>query len=354
MFLPTSATIINIPDDYGTIQEGIDAGSNGDTVLVQPDIYYENFNFNGHNIVLGSWFLTTGDTSYISQTVIDGGGNESVIRAASWSNWNNEINGLTLGGVGNQTIIEYIEIFANNDDGVEFFGGMPNTKYIISAYCKDDAFDYDQGYRGKGQFWLAVQDPETGDRLGEFDGADDPENGGPFAIPEIYNATFIGNGNDGKKTITFRANGGGKVFNSIFINQSKGIDIEIKESLTAESSYKRLVEGDLKVENNIFFNIADNSQASTIKLSSDDGVSSADLITAETYLDNYIAGANNTFGADPGISAPSNSTWSPIPTGDVTTNVASYPSSFFTTATYKGAFEPGAENWAAGWTLLFE
>ncbi|RLD86265.1 MAG: hypothetical protein DRJ02_08960, partial [Bacteroidetes bacterium] len=122
----------------------------------------------------------------------------------------NEINGLTLGAVGNKTVIEHIEVFANNDDGYEWFGGTVKTKYLISAYCKDDAFDWDQGYRGEGQFWLAVQDPDDGDRLGELDGADDPENGTPLGGGTVYNATFVGRGADaGKKTLTFRANGGG-------------------------------------------------------------------------------------------------------------------------------------------------
>ena len=74
-----SAAIINIPDDYATIQGGIDASVNGDTLLVQPGTYYENVNFNGKNIVLGSLYLTTGDTSYIGQTVIDGGYNASTV-----------------------------------------------------------------------------------------------------------------------------------------------------------------------------------------------------------------------------------------------------------------------------------
>ncbi len=75
----SAATIINIPDDYPTIQEGIDASSDGDTVLVQPGTYVENINFNGHNIVLGSLFLTTGDTTYIEQTIIDGDSSGSVV-----------------------------------------------------------------------------------------------------------------------------------------------------------------------------------------------------------------------------------------------------------------------------------
>jgi len=74
IFFPVSisATIIHVPADYPTIQQGINASVDGDTVLVQPGTYYENINFNGHNIVLGSLFLTTGNTSYIEQTVIDG------------------------------------------------------------------------------------------------------------------------------------------------------------------------------------------------------------------------------------------------------------------------------------------
>ena len=67
-----SAATINVPADYAMIQAGINASSNGDTVLVHPGIYVEHINFNWHNIVLGSLFLTTGDTSYISQTIIDG------------------------------------------------------------------------------------------------------------------------------------------------------------------------------------------------------------------------------------------------------------------------------------------
>ncbi len=74
-----SATIINIPADYSQIQQGIDVSAEGDTILVQPGIYYENINYNGHNIVVGSMFLTTQDSSYIEQTIINGSQNGSVV-----------------------------------------------------------------------------------------------------------------------------------------------------------------------------------------------------------------------------------------------------------------------------------
>ena len=64
---------IYVPDDRATIQGAIDSAAVGDTVLVDPNIYLESIDFDGKNIVVGSLFLTTGDTSYISQTVIQGG-----------------------------------------------------------------------------------------------------------------------------------------------------------------------------------------------------------------------------------------------------------------------------------------
>jgi len=265
----------------------------------------------------------------------------------------NEINGLSFGAVGDGTTIDHIEVFANNDDGFEFFGGTVNTSYMIAAYCKDDAFDWDQGFTGKGQFWLAVQDPNAGDRLGELDGADDPEDGIPLGGGEIFNATFVGRGIVGSRTLTFRANGGGAFKNCIFVNQNKGVDIELIESLTASSSWKRFKDGALLIENNIFFDIADNTDAGVFKVKVKDGVSAGDAASAEADWAAYIATANNTTNLNPGIVYPSSGTFNPIPTGAVTGNLATYPSSFFTTVNYKGAFDPAASNWAASWTLLF-
>ncbi len=95
-FLPVSATIINIPDDYPTIQQGIDASADGDTVLVQPGSYVENINFHGHNIMLGSVFLITEDISYVSSTIINGGSSGSVVTVNSGENNSAAIKGFTL------------------------------------------------------------------------------------------------------------------------------------------------------------------------------------------------------------------------------------------------------------------
>ena len=73
------ATVINIPVDYETIQEGIDAAVANDLVLVQPGTYYENLNIPNKNITVGSLFVTTGDDSYIENTIIDGNASGSVV-----------------------------------------------------------------------------------------------------------------------------------------------------------------------------------------------------------------------------------------------------------------------------------
>jgi hypothetical protein len=94
--VPANATIINVPDDQPIIQAGIEASIDGDTVLVQPNTYYENINFNGHNIMVGSPFVTTDDPSYISLTIIDGNQSGSVVSFANGENESAIITGFTI------------------------------------------------------------------------------------------------------------------------------------------------------------------------------------------------------------------------------------------------------------------
>lgn len=258
----------------------------------------------------------------------------------------NEINGLTLGAVGSGTEIEYIEVLANKDDGVEFFGGKPNLKHVIVAYSGDDSFDYDEGYRGFGQFWCAIQDDAAGDRVGEHDGGTDPETAQPYATPHIFNATYIGRGaGAGSRVITFRDNAGGHYANSIFVNQEKGIDIEMTPD--AENSFNRFKTGDLTLQNNIFFGVADGTASGLFKVSFITGSSAnPDSATAVQTFSGYFATAGNTV-EDPGVTAAN-----PVPSNAGGT-MASYPDPWFANVAYKGAFEPGAANWAEGWTLTF-
>lgn len=166
----------------------------------------------------------------------------------------NEINGLTLGGVGNGTTLEYVEVIGNKDDGIEWFGGTVNGKYLIAAFAGDDGIDYDEGYRGLNQFVIVHQDPTEGnaDRGGEHDGGTDPETGTPYATPIFFNVTMVGN--PGTRALTLRDNAGGEYHNSIFTNFGRGVDVEFLKG-QAQDSYKQFKDGNLKLENNVFHNI---------------------------------------------------------------------------------------------------
>lgn len=82
---------------------------------------------------------------------------------------NNEINGLTLGGVGSGTSISNIEVVANLDDGVEFFGGTVNVSNVFVAHCGDDAIDIDMNYSGTVTNFVVVNGTNS-DKVLEIDG----------------------------------------------------------------------------------------------------------------------------------------------------------------------------------------
>ncbi len=69
----------------------------------------------------------------------------------------NELQGLTLGGVGSGTVLDHIQSHNSADDGIEIFGGAANLKYIAVTGADDDGFDIDNGYRGFIQFMIASQ-----------------------------------------------------------------------------------------------------------------------------------------------------------------------------------------------------
>jgi hypothetical protein len=74
-----------------------------------------------------------------------------------------EINGLTFGGVGNQTVIDYVQVSYANDDSFEWFGGSVNCKHLISFRTLDDDFDTDNGFSGKVQFGISLRDSAIAD-----------------------------------------------------------------------------------------------------------------------------------------------------------------------------------------------
>ncbi len=85
----------------------------------------------------------------------------------------NEINGLTLGGVGSGTTIHHVEILSNLDDGIEFFGGTVSVDHVVVSFCGDDGLDIDQNYSGTVTNFVVFVGEQDGDNGLEIDG---PEN----------------------------------------------------------------------------------------------------------------------------------------------------------------------------------
>lgn len=98
----------------------------------------------------------------------------------------NEINGLTLGGVGSGTIIDNIEVVANQDDGIEWFGGNVNVSNVLVWNVGDDCIDIDQAYSGTVTNVLIIPGLSTDHAL-EIDGGEGTWNA-PF---NVYNCEVI-------------------------------------------------------------------------------------------------------------------------------------------------------------------
>jgi hypothetical protein len=257
----------------------------------------------------------------------------------------NEINGLTLGGVGRKTIINHVEVISNSDDGFEMFGGTVNCQYLVASFCGDDAFDFDEGYQGKLQFIVGIQDQSLCDHLAEHDGNADP-NATPITKPLIFNATFIGGGNGANHMlISFMNNGAGLYNNSLFVDQTQGVYVEyVKDQ---NNSFEQLDEGNLKFRNNIFYNISDNSLESICKVFNEVNDS---LLTENDYFLHAMHQWENTV-QDAGIGITDDS-YNILPNDTAYSFLTTYPPEGFKTVNFKGAF--GSDNWLNGWTLIDE
>jgi hypothetical protein len=257
----------------------------------------------------------------------------------------NEINGLSLGGVGSETVIDHIEVISSADDGFEFFGGTVNCKYLIASFCSDDAFDYDEGFRGKGQFWVGIQDHQDGSQLLEANGGSFPENGRPLSVPLLFNLTLVGSGTDNHRSqVTYTRNAGGWLANSILLNQQNGVRIEYKPDL--EDSYQQFENGRLQLKANIFFDVANNDTSAIFEVFTES--TGIDLEEQNGKIREHFSTEKNKV-EDPGL-IYTGGIYRLVSSDYVFRGLAPNPDDWFDLVGYQGAF--GTFNWASGWTLL--
>ncbi|GAB5553522.1 MAG: hypothetical protein Sapg2KO_31130 [Saprospiraceae bacterium] len=266
----------------------------------------------------------------------------------------NEINGVTLGGVGSGTIIDYIEVFGNKDDGIEFFGGTVNVKHAVVAFVGDDSYDFDESYSGSLQYIFSMQqssDASIGDHAVEYDGTEDNSADAVQFAGKIYNATFIGAGATATNTksdgVTLRKNAALQMWNSIITGVpgyafKNGEDEEDENEMPTGGFVNPADLTQTAFANNIVF---DNNNARFIE-GADGGFNALVNASTET-VDPQLAG----------ISRVPNGQLDPRPNaGSPALSGAAIPTNIeedFDIVGYRGAFN-NRENWAAGWTAMDE
>lgn len=266
----------------------------------------------------------------------------------------NEINGLTMGGVGRGTIIEHIQVNYSGDDSYEWFGGTVNAKYLIACNGVDDDFDTDFGYRGKIQFAIGLRNPNIADISGSNGFESDNDGTGTFNTPRTQpwfsNFTIVGPMSDTSTVVNpnfrrgahLRRSTQTSIYNSIVMGYPVGLLIDGANSANAAL-------GDtLQIKNSIWAGLRAGNGITT----------NASGFNVNAWF-NDAGYRNRTFiqPSEVGLMEPFNLTnpnlvpipLSPAVSGASFTN-ARLQDIFFTTTTYVGAFSPTEARWDATWT----
>jgi hypothetical protein len=258
----------------------------------------------------------------------------------------NEINGLTMGGVGSGTTIDYVQVSYCGDDSFEWFGGTVNAKHLIAYKNVDDMFDTDNGYSGKLQFLLGISDPNVADASGSngFESDNDSQGSGatPITAPTYSNVTLFGplgtnpaaqvNANF-KRALHIRRNNKTKLHNSIVMGWPTGL------LLDGAATQANATAGEMLIQNTIIA-----------------GIPSGKALTVESDGTYDVAGwfnteANNNAVVDDAATLNIGGAYADSPsfTKAAATIEPGFTGldSFFENVDYIGAF--GDTDWTAGW-----
>lgn len=265
---------------------------------------------------------------------------------------NNELNGLTLGGCGDSTIIRHVQVHRALDDGIEVFGGTVWLDHIIVTGAQDDGFDWDMGWQGGVQYLIVQHYPEQGDNALEGDNNKQNPQAEPRSTPTFSNVTLIGAAQSDKKqrAMVLREGSGGHFMNFIASGfTGELIDIRGQETVAAVKKGLLTLAGFLvdKVgPGGIYY-----PMETTTKEDDDGGFDEKAFLSApERRLTLANADLTNPFDL-------ANPSFTPSARSPANTNAATIPQGEFwdEAANFLGAIRPGATaTWLAGWTAYPE
>ena len=247
----------------------------------------------------------------------------------------NELNGIAFQGVGSGTVIEYVQVHMNQDDGIEMFGGTVNLKYALVTGARDDSFDWTDGWTGKGQFWVAQHYGDDADNGFEVDNSSKDNEATPRSAATIYNVTLVGDpaGPESDNGMLIREGAAGTYANFIVTGFNKiGLDIN------NEATHAQANSGKLVVKNSIFF---ENGKGNFGDEKDDDGFDEA-----------AFASKNGNKETDPELAAPFNKSapdFTPGAGAGAVSPAAPPADGFFDQVNFIGGVSP-SNNWTSGWT----
>lgn len=260
---------------------------------------------------------------------------------------NQEINGLTLGGVGAGTEISNIQVSYSGDDSFEFFGGNVNVKNIVAFRGWDDDFDSDNGFTGKVQFAVALRNKDIADQSGsngfESDNDATGTTASPFTKTIFSNVSIFGPQEDAgtvintqfKRGAHLRRNTQTSIYNSVIAGFPTGLFID------GGSTETNAAAGDLQFRNNVIAGCAAPLQATA-------GFDIQAWFDSPAFGNTILANSTDIQCGYPFTLTNPNfipAAGSPLLTGADFTNANLQ--GYFTPVSYKGAF--GTTDWTDGW-----
>ena len=329
----------------------------------------------------------------------------------------NELNGISLAGVGDGTTIDNLEVFTNFDDGIEWFGGTVNASHLAVFFQGDDAFDLDEGYTGVNQFLFNVavffnQNAGTaygsasGDKMGEFDGDNyrpdsAAQNGNvntrlavdgsatnptpsPLSAFNMWNITAIGSSPTAPQEFTpvspaaanlglqWRNGAAGNVFNSIVTNTGTLKTVILDTGATGAPGFDAIDNANAGLSNVVCTTLANGAAlaaADNLLITNGNALNLVLGGTAAGANTVYSAGFNNLINRDQTFDPTGNADGklvaslkatplNPRPAAGfvgVGGCVAPFGPGLDRSATYRGAFPSTAPTlWTTGWTAMNE
>lgn len=259
----TSARETKQPGDWGGIVLAGEAINNIEGGKGEVEGLPDAIQYGGNNNADNSGVLKYVRIEYVGFSFVEG----------------SELNGLSLYSVGSGTTLEYIQVYKCTDDGFEWFGGSVNAKYLISAFNDDDSFDMDEGWNGKGQYWLAVQTAGA-DNGFESDGRK-TLGSGEATSPTLFNVTLVGLKQDGSTKDAEDKNYGMRLreefegtIENFIITDFDGYAFKIEDDTRANFSNSLSINNTILFNNDGFANAADSTDYGSISTEENPGFTS--------------------------------------------------------------------------------